>query len=226
MNCLDARRALGAEPAARTPELEGHLTACAGCARHAAELARVDALILRALRVPVPDAAIPAAPVAPARRWRHALAAGLAAAALLAGVWAVYPRDALATSLVAHMGHEPQAWVRTEATASPPLVARVLASAGVTLDPSGPPVSYAMSCFFRGRYVPHIVVQTAAGPMTVMILAREHVAARATFDEGGFRGVILPAAHGSLAVLARAGVAPAAVDDVSARVAAALHYGQ
>jgi len=224
MNCLDVRRVLGAEPARRSPEIDAHLGECAGCARHAAELARLDEVILRALRVPVP-AARPAAVPAPRPWHRIALAAGVAATAVLAGlVWSVYPREALATALVGHMHHEPASWARTDQPASPAALAAALSGSGVAIDPSAPRVSYAMSCLFRLRLVPHLVVQTDAGPMTVMVLTREHVSGRSDFDEGGYRGVIVPATHGSLAVLAPLDVTPAAVDAVLARVSAAVRY--
>jgi hypothetical protein len=226
MNCLDVRRALGAEPSRRNPELEAHLGGCAACARHAAELERLDGVILRALRVAVPQQAR-LAHVAPTPRQPRlwALAAGLAATAVLAGVlWSVYPREALATALVGHMAHEADSRVRTDVAAPPAAIAAALAGSGVSIDPTAPRVTYAMSCLFRLRHVPHLVVQTDAGPMTVMVLTREHVSGREDFDEGGYRGVIVPARHGSLAVLAPAGVAPASVDAALARVMAALRY--
>jgi hypothetical protein len=75
------------------------------------------------------------------------------------------------------------------------------------------PVVYAMPCEFRGHVVPHLVVQTPNGPMTVMLLAHERVSKRTEFSEGGFHGVLLPAGNGSVAVLMRDGVIPAAVAD-------------
>ena len=73
---------------------------------------------------------------------------------------------------------------------------RLAAGAGV--------VSYASSCGFRGHRVPHLVIQTESGPVTVMVLVHEHAAKPVQFDEQGYRGVIVPVAgHGSLAVLTR-----------------------
>jgi len=68
--------------------------------------------------------------------------------------------------------------------------------------------------------VPHLVVQTAAGPVTVMVLVHEPVRAATQFDENGYRGVIVPVAgHGSLAVLARGEATdPKMVEEVAARV--------
>jgi hypothetical protein len=65
-------------------------------------------------------------------------------------------------------------------------------------------VSYANSCLFRGYLVPHLVVQSASGPVTVMVLVHESVPAPVRFDEQGYRGMILPMpGHGSVAVLVR-----------------------
>ena len=49
------------------------------------------------------------------------------------------------------------------------------------------------------------------GPMTVMLLAHEKVAGAQEFAEGGYRGVLLPAGEGSVAVLVRDGKMPDAV---------------
>jgi Protein of unknown function (DUF3379) len=81
-------------------------------------------------------------------------------------------------------------------------------------------VSYASSCAFRGHHVPHLVIQTESGPVTVMVLVHEPVPKSVRFDEQGYRGVIVPVAgHGSLAVLTRG---PAAeiktVENIAARV--------
>jgi hypothetical protein len=79
----------------------------------------------------------------------------------------------------------------------------VLARSGVALREDMPAVSYANSCWFRGRHVPHLVVRTPGGPVTIMVLPNEKVAGRVAFDEGGYRGVIVPAQRGAIAVLAQ-----------------------
>jgi len=80
-----------------------------------------------------------------------------------------------------------------------------LRGAGVKLDITSDRISYAQSCWFRDHYVPHLVVQTAQGPATVLILRNQHVSARRSFQEGGMSGVIVPAPQGSIAVLTRGG---------------------
>ena len=66
-------------------------------------------------------------------------------------------------------------------------------------------VSYAQSCRFRGEKVPHLVVQTDAGPVTVMVLRNEKVTAPVKFAEQGYVGTILPAGPGSVAVIGPTG---------------------
>jgi len=205
----EARERLHADPGGRTPELAAHLAACPECAAVAARLAAFDERLKRALAVPVPPA--PAAEVIELRRparprrlpgW-FALAAGGALAAIALGlVLSVYPRAALASAVVVHVEGEPDSW-STVAPVGDELLGKVLKRSHVRLAAGAPPVTYAASCTFRGAVVPHLVVKTDAGPVTVMLLAHEHVSRPLTIDESGYRGVIVPAGHGAIAVLAR-----------------------
>jgi len=223
MNCLELRRALGAEPSRRTLEIEAHLAACPGCAAHAEELASFDRLLLRALQVPVPATAARVPTGVPRRSWL-ALAASIFGAAILgAGLWTFYPREALASAVVGHMAHEPESWETTKPVPASEL-AYVLGRAGVQLAPDAPEVTYAMSCWFRGWHVPHLVVHTANGPMTVMVLRHEKVTARQAFDEGGYRGVIVPAGRGAFAVLAKTSATAADIDVVADRLSRAVRF--
>jgi hypothetical protein len=243
LDCAAVRDALAAEPQARTPTLAAHLAACPECARYAAEMLALDARIRRALTVPVPEPAPPVAEAAvvdagprsaraPRRAaWSRglALAAGIAGIAVLATLlWTGVPRDSLAGDLVAHMAEEPAAWQPNPAVPAASL-AYVLGRSGVRLEPGAGEVTYAHSCWFRGHFVPHLAVRTEQGTVIVMVLPREHVRGRAEFAEEGYRGVIVPAARGALAVLARDGggtarVDAATLDAVAARVRAAVRY--
>jgi Protein of unknown function (DUF3379) len=241
MNCAEVRESLAAAPRERSPELIAHLATCAGCAAYAAELELFEAKLHRALAVPVPArapptlAALQAGGAGPnvvgiaARRARRmpvwiALAAGGAfAAVLVALLLSVYPRQALATALVRHVEGEPDSW-SANAPVPEGALAYVLKQTGVRLGPDGPPVTYAQSCTFRGRSVPHLVVQTAAGPMTVMVLRYEHVSRTMTFDESGFHGVIVPAGRGAVAVLARGAGESAVSEDVARQAARTIQF--
>jgi hypothetical protein len=80
-------------------------------------------------------------------------------------------------------------------------------------------IVYASSCFFRGHFVPHLVVRTQDGPVTVMILVNEKVSTSQQFDEDGFSGLLVPASPGGVAVLSRT---PMSLDRAASDVVKAL----
>jgi hypothetical protein len=104
--------------------------------------------------------------------------------------------------VVAHVKGEPDSWMST-IKVSAGSIDHALKSSGVGLDLASDKIVYAQSCWFRGHYVPHLVVQTTQGPATVLILRHEQVKARDAFHEGGMTGIIVPAGDGSIAVLTR-----------------------
>jgi hypothetical protein len=220
MICDDARLLIGADPDAAEHALEEHVRGCEGCRAFGEEMRRLNADIRRALDDP-PNigvrAARPAAPV-----WReYALAAGVALA-MAAGlaVWLLRPTDTLARDVVAHVKAEPESWLSTY-NVSADSIEHALKSSGVGLDLASDRIVYAQSCWFRGHYVPHLVVQTTHGPATVLILRHEQVKTRGDFREGGMTGVIVPAGDGSIAVLARG---RGQVDDVAGELREEVHW--
>ena len=204
MTCDDARLLIGAEPGAGSPALEEHLLACPSCRQFREEMRALDGDIRRALeRAPE---ALPARTRRPPAAWRQwALAASLALAvfAVLA-VWALRPSDTLARDVAAHVQAEPESWLTTQHVDARAIEA-ALRGAGVELNITSERIRYAQSCWFRGHYVPHLVVETSQGAATVMILRHEQVSGRRTFHEAGMSGVIVPAGVGSIAVLTRGG---------------------
>lgn len=242
MNCHEALEWLGAEPSAdpqqRSAELREHLTGCAQCQQYEREMRALDDSIKRALEVeltglrqpgkslpteilrdvamPGYTAAPPRARDFPPRRW------ALAASVLLAigvgvSLWALRSQPSLAAAVVDHMAGEQSSWSQT-APLGQSAIDSVLAQTGVHIDAARTPVVYASSCRFRGQHVPHLVVHTDQGPVTVMLLRAEKIAAPQNFAEGGYRGVIWPApdGRGSIAVLERG----AAGGDLGARATA------
>jgi len=133
--------------------------------------------------------------------WALAASILVGAFATLA-IWTLHPTDTLAHDVVAHIEHEPKSWASSQPV-SPAALNEILRKAGVTLDANSDKVMYARSCRFRGHEVPHLVVSTSRGPVTVLVLRFESVKARESFHEDGMTGVITPAPHGSIAVLAQ-----------------------
>jgi hypothetical protein len=209
LNCEHARFLIGAEPRSSAPELAQHLQTCAACAQFREEMLALEANIERALQQP-PQAAVQRGAgrrlrSAPRQQWRPwALAASVlfASVAVLA-LWLLRPTDTLAHDVVAHVQAEPESWLSQQVSAQE--IGHALNGAGVALDVTSDKITYAQSCWFRGHYVPHLVVQTAQGPATVLILRHEQVRGPRNFHEAGMNGVIVPAQPGSIAVLTHGG---------------------
>ena len=151
---------------------------------------------------------------------RRALAASvLLGAAIVGGVW-LKPQSSLAAAVVAHMAGEPGAWQRTDIAVPKPDLEQVLKDTKLRLKPDAGIVSYASSCTFRGYQVPHLVVQTPSGPVTVMVLVHESVRHLTQFETEGYRGTIVPVpGHGSIAVLMRdTGIGAGEIQRIAAQV--------
>jgi hypothetical protein len=190
------------------------LAACAECAQFQREMIMLDGNIRRALEqgpvtaTPVPAASVTRISSARAARpakltsvWTGwALAASVAVASVLV-LWALRPGDTLARELVTHVEYESDSW-SSDHPVPPETVNAILAKAGVALDMDSDKVMYAHRCLFRGHVVPHLVVTTSRGPVTVLVLPNETVRQRTNFQDDGMTGVIMPAPHGSIAVLA------------------------
>jgi hypothetical protein len=203
VNCEQARLLIGADPRSSAAELAAHLAACPACTQLRAETLAFETRIQQALQQP-PDLARvrPRRPVPQWREWALAASVLLGMAAVL-GVWLLRPSDSLAHDIVTHVQHEPDSWLAAQQVDAQG-IGDALRAAGVALDLTSDKITYAQSCWFHGHYVPHLVVQTAQGPATVLILRHEQVPGARSFHESGLNGVIVPAAagRGSIAVLA------------------------
>jgi hypothetical protein len=229
MDCLEFRRAAGADPTHLSADARAHRDSCQRCAEYHRQLLDMDRRILDALRVPVPSDAqagggsrVLKFPTIERRRWL-ALAASIVAGVLIGTLlWVGEPRESLAREVVAHIQHESGSMVATSSPADPQEVAAVLDRAGIRLRPGVGMVSYARSCPFRGETVPHLVVQTDSGPVTVLVLSHEKIKRPMKFDEQGYAGTILPAGPGSVAVVGNE--SDADLDQVAERIRAAVEW--
>jgi Protein of unknown function (DUF3379) len=212
ISCAEYRRQMLAEPNNASPLLREHRKTCEACAAYSVKLERFEAKLRQALEVPIgaqqADNVVQLAarrrPVPPQRRWLAVAASVLGGIGIATFLWIGSVRPTLASAVVAHLGHEPGVWNPTDRMVPTPELAAVLKDAGVRLGSGLSRVSYAQSCLFRMHHVPHLVVQTASGPVTVMVLAYESVDQAQRFDEQGYQGMLVPVhGHGSLAVIMR-----------------------
>jgi hypothetical protein len=220
MTCEEARLLIGADPNHATAELLAHLETCPECLVYRRQMQALNAKIRRALELNLEDTRkaaaptsnvtiLPRKPAGPPVVARHtrprlmAFAASLVAASIVGlTLWLTRPPESLAAEIVKHVEGEPKSWSKTEPVASERLAA-VLRKSNVRLGPNTPSIVYASSCWFRGHFVPHLVVATEDGPVTVMILMNEKVSAASKFNEEGYSGLLVPAPTGSVAVLSR-----------------------
>jgi len=224
MNCLEFRRAIGADPNNLTEAMREHASQCDACKKYADEMMRLNGLIKRALEIPIPPVREAPAQVTHSRasRW-YALAASIVLAIGIGGsLWLLgYPRDTLAKDVVAHLSDEPEAMQRSDARVSAQLLEGALRAKGLELAKPVDDVSYLQSCRIRGHLVPHLVVQTDRGPVTVLLLTSEAVKSPQHFDEGPYHGLVRPTPRGSMAVIA---YDPELVDLVARKIGAAISW--
>lgn len=222
MNCTEARLETGGDPRAMSPQLVAHLRACEACGAFRRELLTLDERIHRALADDPPLAGRATSRprhTGPVRRWALAASAVLAVFAAIV-FWGVRPGTVLARDVVEHVTHEPASWSVREPVPQPALDL-VLRNAGVSVDASFGDVVYARTCPFRGREVPHIVVTTARGPVTVLLLPHERIPAARRIREHGYVGMLLPASGGAIAVLGRGDTD---LRDIASRVERAVRW--
>jgi hypothetical protein len=223
MDHAQYRSAAMADPHDPDPDLRAHRESCAECRAFTEQLLRFEARLERALLIDIPTkpVVLPFAGRAQGpRRWMAMAASLLLALVVAGGVWLTLPQRSLAAAVVAHMAGEPDAWQLTDVPVPDADLNEVLKDSRLRLKPAAGVVSYASSCSFRGHKVPHLVVQTQSGPVTVMVLVHEAVRNPKQFDEQGYRGTIVPVpGHGSIAVLMRdASSGSGDVERIAARV--------
>jgi len=231
MSCEGIRELIGADPDAVSPQVQAHLDDCAACRTWQAEQQTLNVRIRRALQIDPQK--LPAARQPRVislvdrlhgrrrRAWTRGLPiAGSIAAGLLVAftLWITRPGTSLASEVVSHVEGEPGSWSSTQRVSQEQLAA-VLTRSQVAMGSGLGPVVYASSCRFRGHVVPHLVVTTPSGPVTVMILEHERVRRQETFHEDGYSGLLVPAPTGSVAILSRT---PMALEPQAAEVLHAL----
>ncbi len=213
----EARLLIGAAPGEAGALLAEHLAQCPQCTLFRQQMQRMDHDLNRLFaaplvqRAPTPILMPPLMPprVPPRPVTRGFLRLTMLAASLIVSLglgvvfWTLRPVPSLAAGVLDHLIHEAGSWSDvTPMTAA--ATAQVLAGAQVTLDTADTNVTYARICLFNGHWVPHLVMRTATGPVTVMVLNQEHITGRQSFRQNGYSGVLVPApGGGTLAVIAR-----------------------
>ena len=213
MDCTLVREKIEADPAHLDDAAVAHLQECAACSAYADRVNNAERLINEALRFDVSalkdNAARPTAPAPLFVRYRSALGGDAAAIVVGVAVWfgtSIAPSTQsaeLVAEVVQHWYEEPDSWVRTDVQVSAASLQRVVnGQAEIDIAELGL-LSYAQSCFVRGEWVPHLVLQGEQGPVMLLLLPHESVdePLPLAMPDEGLSGVIVPHGEGSIAIM-------------------------
>ena len=212
MEHAEFRRLFGANPKRTEPEVLEHRDSCEECAKYAADMERIDRMVLGALKVPTPAAAPKpwelerkhSSPI----RWYALAASVLVALTVAGGTWLHVRRDALFVELVKHANGERDVMVATDKRTREDKVQATLAKAGARMNGSLP-VSTARTCKVRGVVAPHLFVQTRDGPVQLLLLTEHRFLVGHSTDKMGYHAELVPVGRHSVAVI---GTSQAAVE--------------
>lgn len=210
MNCQEFRQHYLTEPRSQDSAFLEHKHDCRACGEFAAQEAAFEQALSGALAVEAPPSltarVILNQTLHQARRRRTFVAA--AAVLLLAIPVAALLLRPLSTSLeqdvIAHIAGE-----RDHLAAHGPVpdnaVMVVLTTIGVEARQPLANVRYAGVCPIRRQPSGHLVLAGTHGPVTVLLMPRETIRQRLPIATAEFRGVILPAGDGSVAIVGTPG---------------------
>ena len=225
MNCEQYRQAVVAEPS-----FDGgseHVSVCAECQAFRDEIRALDADIAKALQLDLPPLNLPELPaihgqdndeqdndsqdnvvsLASRRSLPKPMWFALAASVMLAAVIGVrmfavgVDKLSLADEVLAHLDHEPAALVVSTTPVTDARLASVVPTTVARMDHSAGLITYAQSCEINGKTIPHLVIQGEYGPVTILLMPDEEIAAAQTLDGDNVHGVILPVGNGSIAII-------------------------
>lgn len=214
MNCEEYREAITADPTFDGDV--GHAAVCDDCRVYQRDLLELNLKIAKAMQIDVPELKMPELPAVdtknvttlPDRKrtlkpvWFAFAATVVLATSIsirMSDVFQSY--DSLAEEVLAHIDHEPAALrVKTTPVDDARLTRAVPARLAV-FDRDAALITYAQPCVINGKDVPHLVIQGAHGPVTILLMPDEKIAETTPIDGDFVRGVILPVGDGSIAII-------------------------
>ena len=176
----------------------------------------LDLKIAKALQIDVPPLVMPELPalgddkvtVLPQRKrsakpvW-FALAASVVLATSIAirmsGTFDNY--NSLADEVLAHLDHEPQAMRVIDTPVADGRLQNTVPATMAVFDREESLITYARICVINGKKVPHLTVQGEQGPVMILLMPDEKVAAVTPVEGESVHGLIIPVGDGSIAVI-------------------------
>ena len=200
MEHAEFRRLFGANPKRTEPAVLEHRASCPDCAKYATDMQRIDAMVHGALNVPAPKPGPKPWEVERRVPWLAIAASILVVIAAGATMWVGHRRDALIVEVVKHADRERDVLIVSDHRVDAEKVQRTMAKAGAHMAVSLP-FSIARTCKIRGIVAPHFVMQTSDGAVAILLLSKERMLTRHSFEELGYQGEIVPMGSHSIAVI-------------------------
>lgn len=216
MHCEEYRNALTADPGFE--DESRHADSCVACREYSAGILALDANIALAMTISVPQLRMPELPnldiadvvSLPGRRLlTRPVWFGMAATVLLAAVIGFRlmgpgmgeTDGTLQEQVLAHVDHEPDALLPSSTPVSDRRLADAVPENIAMMNRDIGLITFAAFCTINGKDVPHLVIQGERGPITILLMPHEKVAAATPLDGVNIHGVILPVGDGSIAII-------------------------
>jgi hypothetical protein len=220
MEHAEFRRLFGANPKRTESAVLEHRASCPDCAKYAADMERIDAMVSGALNVPAPAAGPKPWEVGRRIPWLAIAAGVLVVIAAGTTLWVGQRRDALIVEVVKHADRERDVLIVSDHRVDVEKVQRTMAKAGAHMAGTLP-FSIARTCKIRGIVAPHFVMQTSDGAVAILLLSKERMLTPHSFQELGYQGEIVPMGSHSIAVI---GTSKAAVEEGSELASHAIEW--
>ena len=218
MNCTDYKNAVTAEP--EFLDESGHVEACANCQAYRDEILALDERLVAAMDVSVPDLVMPELPaienenkaekvvdLSSRRATPRPVWYAMAATVLIAAVVGLRMQGSdisygtLEEQVLAHVDHEPAALLPSNTPVSDHQLNNAVPNEIATMNHDSGLITYAQSCSINGKDVPHLVIQGAHGPITILLMPHEALAEATTIQGESIKGILLPVGGGSIAII-------------------------
>jgi hypothetical protein len=206
MNCLELRRAVLLDPNRLDTEALAHAERCDACREFVGQARDLEAQLESALQIPIPhgleERVVRNALETPRLSRRYALAAGVALAAA-AGVGVMWKRDdPLALAGIDFVVFEEAQAILDAKPADPAVLRRAAMRTGIALPSLLGELRYIGTCPFAGFTAHHVVLKTAFGKATLLLLPDQPLRSRVVASARGLEAAITPANGGSVAIIA------------------------
>lgn len=224
MNCLEFRRGVLVDPRLLDEAARAHAAECLACRETLERQLEADDRLFAALQAPVPDGLADRILVARGARpgvrpWPWAIAATILLATGIAFLSLDrLGKDPLGREAITHVAQERESFTTVHAVGNDFLPA-VLAEQGMKSIAAPGQVTYARICPMDGRTARHLVIRTADGLVTLFLLPDDPRTRRRSVTEGGgMAAITLPAARGSVAIVASTLAQATAIEDMLRRI--------